>query len=67
MTDALQLQGGVGIELWTMTEDILFDNLYIGHSVEDAKKLAAETFEVKKELEKAASSVPEDEEEVVVG
>lgn len=59
--------GGVGIELWTMTEDILFDNVYIGHSVEDAKKLAAETFEIKKELEKAASSVPEDEEEVVIG
>ncbi|KAF6748416.1 Calreticulin family-domain-containing protein [Ephemerocybe angulata] len=36
--------GGVGIELWTMTEDILFDNIYVGHSVEDAKKLAAETF-----------------------
>ncbi|TFK42020.1 Calreticulin family-domain-containing protein [Crucibulum laeve] len=46
--------GGVGIELWTMTEDILFDNLYIGHSVEDAKKFATETFEVKKPLEAAA-------------
>jgi hypothetical protein len=46
--------GGVGIELWTMTEDILFDNLYIGHSAQDAKTLAAETFEVKKPLEVAA-------------
>ncbi|KAF8807907.1 calnexin [Phlegmacium glaucopus] len=46
--------GGVGIELWTMTEDILFDNLYIGHSAEDAKKFAAETFEIKKPLEVAA-------------
>ncbi|TFK70453.1 Calreticulin-domain-containing protein [Pluteus cervinus] len=45
--------GGVGIELWTMTEDILFDNIYIGHSVEDAKKLAAETFGVKKPIESA--------------
>ncbi|KAG6884667.1 hypothetical protein C0993_009156 [Termitomyces sp. T159_Od127] len=45
--------GGVGIELWTMTEDILFDNLYIGHSVEDAKALAKETFDVKKPLEVA--------------
>ena len=34
-----------------MTEDILFDNLYIGHSPEDAKKLAEETFEVKKRVE----------------
>jgi hypothetical protein len=46
--------GGVGIELWTMTEDILFDNIYIGHSVEDAKTFAAETFDIKKPLETAA-------------
>jgi hypothetical protein len=36
-----------------MTEDILFDNIYIGHSVEDAKALAAETFNIKKPLEVA--------------
>lgn len=30
-----------------MTEDIFFDDLYIGHSVEDAQKLAEQTFEVK--------------------
>ena len=34
-----------------MTEDILFDNIYVGHSPEDAKALAVETFEVKKPLE----------------
>ncbi|KAG5220329.1 coq1 hexaprenyl diphosphate synthase [Salix suchowensis] len=39
-------RGGVGIELWTMTEDILFDNIYVGHSVDDAKALAAATFEI---------------------
>jgi len=50
--------GGVGIELWTMTEDILFDNMYVGHSVEDAQKLAKETFEVKKPLEVAANKAP---------
>jgi len=57
--------GGVGIELWTMTEDILFDNLYIGNSAEDAKKLAADTFEIKKPLEVAADkpAIPEDDEE----
>ena len=48
------IQGGVGIELWTMTEDILFDNMYIGHSPEDAKKLAEQTFEVKKKIEEEA-------------
>ncbi|KIM47685.1 hypothetical protein M413DRAFT_22308 [Hebeloma cylindrosporum] len=60
--------GGVGIELWTMTEDILFDNLYVGHSPEDAKKLAAETFEVKKPLEVAAdkpAAAEEDDEESI--
>jgi len=59
--------GGVGIELWTMTEDILFDNFYIGHSVEDAKKLADETFGVKKPLEVKADKpavVDDDDEEV---
>lgn len=37
-----------------MSEDILFDNIYIGHSVEDAKALAAESFDIKKANEKAA-------------
>jgi len=55
--------GGVGIELWTMTEDILFDNIYVGHSLEDAKALAAETFEVKKPLETAAAKVDLDDED----
>ena len=36
-----------------MTEDIMFDNIYVGHSVDDAKALAAETFEVRKPLEVA--------------
>jgi hypothetical protein len=50
-----------------MTEDILFDNIYVGHSEEDAKKLAAETFDVKKPLEEAESKkstkLDDDEEE----
>lgn len=46
-----------------MTEDILFDNLYVGHSLEDAKALAAETFDIKKPLEKAADKTPESDEE----
>jgi len=49
--------GGVGIELWTMTEDILFDNLYVGHSIDDAKALASGTFDIKRTIESAASSV----------
>jgi len=45
--------GAVGFEIWSMTEDILFDNIYIGHSPEDAKTLAAESFHVKHAIEKA--------------
>jgi hypothetical protein len=48
-----------------MTEDILFDNIYVGHSLEDARALAAESFDVKKSLEKAADKAadPEDEDD----
>lgn len=52
-----------------MTEDILFDNIYVGRSPDDAKAFAAETFEIKHPLEKAADKpafpVDEDEEEEV--
>lgn len=34
-----------------MNEDILFDNIYIGHSVEDAAAFRKETFDVKKPVE----------------
>lgn len=46
-----------------MTEDILFDNIYIGHSLDHAKALAAESFDIKKPLEKDADKpdFPEDE------
>ena len=45
--------GAIGFELWTMQNDILFDNIYIGHSVADAEKLKAETFDLKIVAEKA--------------
>ena len=51
-----------------MTEDILFDNIYVGHSAEDAKKLAVETFEIKKPREVAANkplAADDDEEEKI--
>lgn len=38
---------GIGFELWTMQNDILFDNIYIGHSVEEAEMFAKNTFDVK--------------------
>lgn len=46
-----------------MQPDILFDNIYIGHSVEDAVKLAAETFKVKHPVEKALSDADKPKEE----
>jgi calnexin len=36
-----------------MQKDILFDNIYIGHSVEDANVLKAETYDLKIVAEKA--------------
>ncbi|KAH6650702.1 Calreticulin family-domain-containing protein [Chaetomium tenue] len=45
--------GAIGFEIWTMQNDILFDNIYVGHSVDDAKKLAEETFFKKHPVEKA--------------
>ncbi|KAK3831862.1 MAG: Calreticulin family-domain-containing protein [Linnemannia gamsii] len=44
--------GAVGFEIWTMQKDILFDNIYIGHSVNDAEALAAESWEIKHAAEK---------------
>jgi calnexin len=36
-----------------MQKDIMFDNIYIGHSIEDAAKLKAETFDIKHPIEVA--------------
>lgn len=39
-----------------MQNDILFDNIYIGHSIADAEALAAESFDIKHPIEKAAEA-----------
>lgn len=61
--------GGVGIELWTMTPNILFDNIYVGNSADDAKAFASETYDVKHPLEeassKAAKKAADDEDETI--
>jgi calnexin len=43
-----------------MQSDILFDNIYIGHSVEDAAALRTETYDIKRPVEDAeeASAKP---------
>lgn len=45
-----------------MTEDILFDNIYVGHSVDDAEALRAESWGVKHALEEASKATPDVEE-----
>lgn len=40
-----------------MQNNILFDNIYIGHSEEDAKKLAEETWVIKYKIEKDAEDL----------
>ncbi|KAJ3216565.1 hypothetical protein HK099_005822 [Clydaea vesicula] len=44
--------GAIGYELWTMSDGISFDNIYVGYSVEDARKLSEEQWKVKYEVEK---------------
>ncbi|KAL2133050.1 hypothetical protein VTI74DRAFT_2989 [Chaetomium olivicolor] len=55
--------GAIGFEIWTMQNNILFDNIYVGHSVEDAKKLAEETFFKKHPVEKALEEADKPKEE----
>ncbi|RDA88107.1 hypothetical protein CP532_6775 [Ophiocordyceps camponoti-leonardi (nom. inval.)] len=59
----LEPMGAIGFEIWTMQNDILFDNIYIGHSIEDADKLAAETWAIKHpaETKQADADKPKDE------
>lgn len=58
-----EAMGAIGFEIWTMQNNILFDNIYIGHSVEDAKKLAQETFFEKHPLEQLAEAADKPKEE----
>ena len=46
-----------------MQNNILFDNIYVGHSIEDANKLAEETFKPKHEVEEALAEADKPKEE----
>lgn len=52
MTNHISMQ--IGFEIWTMQKNIMFDNIYIGHSVDDARQLAEETFFLKHPIEELA-------------
>jgi calnexin len=54
---------GVGIELWTMQNDMMFDNIYVGNSFADAKKLAEESWAVKHKIEEATAEADDAKEE----
>lgn len=45
--------GGIGFELWTMQNQILFDNIFIGHSESELAKFTKETWGAKYPVEKA--------------
>ncbi|KAJ9062735.1 hypothetical protein DSO57_1007646 [Entomophthora muscae] len=39
--------GAIGFEIWTMSNDIMFDNIYVGYSEEEAKEIAEATWRPK--------------------
>jgi calnexin len=52
---ALTSFSAIGLELWSMTENILFDNFIIADSEEIVKEFTKDTWVVKKDLESAKS------------
>lgn len=46
-----------------MQSDILFDNIYVGHSIADAEKFKTETFDIKYAIEKQEEEAEEPEPE----
>ena len=44
------LQGAIGLELWSMSDNILFDNMIITDDKHVADEWAADTFELKMSL-----------------
>eukprot|EP00456_Euglypha_rotunda_P016273 TRINITY_DN15366_c0_g1_i19.p1 TRINITY_DN15366_c0_g1~~TRINITY_DN15366_c0_g1_i19.p1 ORF type:complete len:380 (-),score=63.73 TRINITY_DN15366_c0_g1_i19:89-1228(-) len=45
---------GIGFEIWTMQEDIEFDNIFVDNSEDAASKFAADTWAKKQAFEKAS-------------
>ncbi|KAF5110373.1 hypothetical protein DV453_001028 [Geotrichum candidum] len=44
--------GAIGIEIWTIQNDIIFDNFYLGHSIQEAEEIGNATFIPKNVIEK---------------
>ncbi|KAI5962103.1 uncharacterized protein KGF55_003179 [Candida pseudojiufengensis] len=43
--------GGIGFDLWNMDGEVLFDNIYLGNSIDEAELIGNSTFKTKLELE----------------
>ncbi|ODV96373.1 hypothetical protein PACTADRAFT_2666 [Pachysolen tannophilus NRRL Y-2460] len=52
----LEAIAGLGFELWTLQEDILFDNIYLGHHIEEAEAIGNATFVPKLKIEEETSA-----------
>jgi calreticulin len=44
--------GGIGIEIWQVRAGSIFDNIFIGDSLDEAKEFSDRTFAARKEGEK---------------
>ena len=53
--------GGVGIEIWQVSAGSIFDNIYVGDSIEEAKDFSERTFQARKEGEKSVKEAYDDE------
>ena len=40
----LEKIGAIGFEIWTINADIMFNNIYLGHSIEEAEDIGNSTF-----------------------
>lgn len=49
--------GGVGIEIWQVTSGTVFDNIFVGDDLDEAKAFSDRTFKPRKEGEKEAKEV----------
>lgn len=54
--------GGVGIEIWQVTAGSVFDNIFVGDNVEEAKEFAVRTWGERKEKESDVKSKRDEEE-----
>lgn len=55
LTRCVVLQGAVGLELWSMSNEIYFDNFIVTDDRDVADKWAADTWELKHEQELLSS------------